>query len=268
MAHPPVSESEQGIHYGRDYDYVSESPHLRHRHLNKLLMDRTASAVPDPDGRSPEVLEIGAGDGSVSERLLALGFDVTATEMSAESVTAMDARFGRNDRFRSVLDPDGSLDVLGDRRFDAVVFASVLHHIPDYLAAIRKASSLLKPGGSLVSVQDPLWYPRLPPSTVRMSSILYLTWRVTRGNFLRGLKTRVGRMTRGISEEAPGDVVEYHVVRDGVDEVAIRELLAPGFERVDVLEYWSSQGVAQQWLGERLGRVNTFAVFATGSRAG
>lgn len=258
------TETQQGVHYGRDYDYVSESPHLKHRHLNEMLVDRMATSVPVREGRNPEILEIGGGDGSVSERLLALGFDLTATEMSAESVDAMRRRFSRNDRFRAELDEDGSLDVLGDRQFDAVIFASVLHHIPDYLSAISTAVTRLRPGGSLISIQDPLWYPRLPASTVRMTNAFFLSWRLTRGNLLRGVKTRLGRMTRGVSEEATGDVVEYHVVRNGVDELAVQEHLEPDFDRVEIVRYWSSQGTPQQRAGEKLARVNTFAVFATG----
>ena len=58
------------------------------------------------------VLEIGAGDGSVSDRLLALGCDVTGTEMSLDSVESMNSRFDGNDRFHAVYDPDGSLKVV------------------------------------------------------------------------------------------------------------------------------------------------------------
>jgi hypothetical protein len=65
-------------------------------------------------------------------------------------------------------------------------------------------------------------------------------------------------------------MVEYHVVRDGVDEQAIVDLLAPMFERVELFTYWSTQSRAAQAIGRRLGLVNTFGVAATryaGTRA-
>jgi len=57
-------------------------------------------------------------------------------------------------------------------------------------------------------------------------------------------------------------MVEYHVVRDGVDQDAIARLLAPRFASVDVTRYWSSHASVFQRAGERLGMSNTFAVRA------
>ncbi len=257
--------SAQSSHYQADYDYNSESPHLKHRQLYEGLMARVAGLVGGMpvEGRPVRALEVGAGDGSVSSRLLELGCEVTGTEMSEDSVETMNSRFAGNDRFRAVHDPDGSLGVLGGDRFDLVLYASVLHHIPDYLAAIGNAvSNHLRPGGGLVSIQDPLYYPRMSPLVLRFQSAAYLSWRLAQGNFARGVRTRVRRTFQGLSEEAPGDAVEYHVVRDGVDEQAIVELLAPDFSEVETVNYWSSQGTLQQRAGEKFGFANTFAIFA------
>jgi hypothetical protein len=149
-----------------------------------------------------------------------------------------------------------------------ILFASVLHHIPDYMTAVDEAVERhLRPGGSLVSIQDPLWYPRMSPGTKRFADAAYLSWRLTRGNLVRGLKTRLRRRVSGLSEEAPGDAVEYHVVRDGVDDRALATLLEDRFEGVETVSYWSTQGSLQQRVGERLSLLNTFALFATGYRA-
>jgi SAM-dependent methyltransferase len=270
------TEEQTGIqsqHYGSDYDYVSESPHLRHGPLNGFLTGLLLSALPKTDDRAagvpPQVLEIGGGDGSISERLLEAGCDVTATEMSAESVERMDQRLGSHQRFRAILDEQGDLAPIAGRQFDLIVFASVLHHIPDYLSAVRGATDrFLLPRGSLVSLQDPLWYPRLGKGVRLLTEASYLSWRVTRGNLVRGLTTRGQRLLNGVSEDAPGDSVEYHMVRDGVDEVALSNMLEERFAEVTTVSYWSSQGVLQQRLGQRLGVVNTFAIKATGRRPG
>ena len=264
-----LNSNHQRDHYDADYDYLRGSPHLRHRHLYEHLTAGVARTL-EPSfnsGEVPAVLEIGAGDGSLSERLLSVGCSVTATEMAPGSFAKMEERFGTNDRFHPVLDQEGDLEMLADSKFNLILFASVLHHIPDYLATLRKAVDLLCPGGALVTVQDPLWYPRLDFSAVcRASEFSFISWRLTQGSLLGGLKTRIRRSTTGLSDEAPGDAVEYHVVRSGVDELAIKDLLGDHFDRVRIESYWSSQGRMQQRIGERLGLLNTFAVFATGLR--
>lgn len=259
----------QGTFYDEHQDYTVGSPHLRHRRLNASLMALVFEAVDRAvvSGLPAEVLEVGGGDGGITEPLLAAGIAVTSTDMSSASIAAMERRFACNDRFRAVHDSDGSLTMLGDSRFSVILFASVLHHIPDYLGAISSAlDAHLRPGGSLVSIQDPLWYPRMSNVVRRASSAAYLSWRIFRGGFAQGLRTRVRRATKGLSESEPGDAVEYHVVRDGVDEEAISDLLRSSFDRVDVHPYWSTQGSPQQRLGEIANAANTFAALASGYR--
>lgn len=255
--------------YDESSDYFAGSPHLRHHELNRALLDLIFGAIDELAGKGLplELLEVGGGDGSITEPVLARGLAVTSTEMSRASVERLRSRFPHNDRFRAVHDADGSLAVLADQEFSCVLFASVLHHIPDYMATIADALSRhLRPGGSLVTVQDPLFYPRLSPMTRRASNAAYLSWRIFQGDLLRGARTRLRRAARGASEEEAGDAVEYHVVRDGVDEQRIVEFLTPRFEAVELHRYWSSQGPLQQRVGQALGLHSDFAVVARGYR--
>lgn len=262
------ADGHRANHYGAGYDYIDGSPHLKHgqlfRALTSRIDDHITRAAKAPHAK---VLEIGAGDGSMTVHLLKQGHAVTATDLSGASVESMRARFADTDRFRAFHDHEGDLAVLpSDERYDVVLFASVLHHIPDYLGAISSAFPFLTPNGSLVAIQDPLWYPRLSRANIALGEFSYLTWRVTRGDLTNGIRTRLRRRFKGLSEEARGDVIEYHVVRDGVDEEAVAALLATEFDSVETLKYWSTQGTLQQRLGERLGLFNTFAIFA--DRAG
>ena len=260
----------QELEYGPGYDYWSGSPHLKHRVLAERLLVLATRAVDSAAraGLDANVLEIGAGDGAISERLLAMGCHVTGTETSRASVETLRRRFGRNDRFEAVLDPDGTLDALAGQRYGVVVFVSVLHHIPDYLNTLRMiVDRHLAEGGALLSFQDPLWYPTTPGQVRVVSEFAYLSWRVTQGHISRGLRTRLRRARHGLSETELGDTVEYHVVRAGVDQEAIRAQLEPDFASVDVLRYWSSQSNLWQRVGARLGFCNTFAVLATGFQA-
>ena len=72
------------------------------------------------------------------------------------------------------------------------------------------------------------------------------------------------RRLRGVYNDSPSDLVEYHVVRDGVDEEAILELLSANFDRAEVFGYWSTQAPLFQRLGEMAGLRTNFGVRATG----
>ncbi|MFE2969352.1 hypothetical protein ACFXKC_37935 [Streptomyces sp. NPDC059340] len=59
---------------------------------------------------------------------------------------------------------------------------------------------------------------------------------------------------------------EYHVVRQGVDEVALQGLQAPVFHEVELQRYWSTQSGVLQALGERFAPDTTFGLFAQNRR--
>src|SRR5437773_12101998 len=113
------------------HDYRVGSPHLTHWHLYERLLAELRQALESPRARDVpwSVLDVGAGHGSFTEPLLAYGCTVTATEMSRASLDSLRARYGGNDRFSAVFDPDGSFRSLGDRTYGLVLFASTLHHI-------------------------------------------------------------------------------------------------------------------------------------------
>jgi hypothetical protein len=94
------------------------------------------------------------------------------------------------------------------------------------------------------------------------SEASFLLWRLQRGNYIRGFRSRIRRARRKYDDRYPGDTVEYHAVRDGVDEIAITRLLSPRFASVSVIKYWSTWLSSIQTIGERAGVANTFQVIA------
>ena len=66
-------------------------------------------------------------------------------------------------------------------------------------------------------------------------------WRLAQGNYKRGLATRIRRVKGEWTETEASDLVEYHVVRDGVDEQALETELRQHFADVEVFTYWSTQ---------------------------
>lgn len=250
--------------YGADVDYEAGSPHLSHHALRRRLVGilrRTLWQL-DAAGLPLKVLEIGAGHGGYTEPALAAGAQVTAVEMSRPALLELNARYGTNDRFAALLDADGSLQSAGDD-YSLILAVSVLHHIPDYVETARRASALLVRGGAFLSFQDPIWYPRLSGAVHGLDRGAYYAWRLRRGRYKEGFETLTRRVRGRLDPEKPGDMVEYHVVRQGVDDVALQQFLQERFRRVEEIRYWSHQMAFAQRLGDRLAIANTFGLLAT-----
>lgn len=263
------ASSLQDLGHPEGHDYEPGSPHLSHPQLRGWVIETIRSAVAEQFAAKPavRVLEIGAGHGPFTDHLLALGAQVTVTEMSRASAALLRERFAHNPNARVVFDATGELAELRGEQYDLVLCASVLHHIPDYLAAIASWLPMIAPGGAFLSFQDPLWYPRRSTLSMGFDRGCYYAWRVGRGDLVEGLRSFLRRSRKAYDADNPRDMVEYHVMRQGCDELAIADVLGAHFDRVEVLPYWSTQSRALQRLGERVKARSTFAVRATGKQA-
>jgi SAM-dependent methyltransferase len=245
--------------------YVDGAPHIKHGSLRKLygrlVVDIFDGAKKQAD--VPTVLDLGAGEGSVTLPFLELGARVTAVDISSSQLEALR---GRCERFGEMLEVrcEDINDTLEGRSesYDIVVTNSFLHHIPDYLGMIEKALGLLSPHGQFFSFQDPLRYDSIGKAATAFNNLAYLSWRIFRGDVIGGLRRRL-RRSRGIYlEDAIEDQTEYHAVRGGLDHEAIAALFdRQGYDYV-IFPYYSTQSSLFQPLGTILGIKNTFAVIA------
>jgi SAM-dependent methyltransferase len=268
-------ERSQDLAHGNGHDYTVGSPHLRHATLRKRIDARIAGAIAEVSQRQGEcaVLEIGAGHGFFTDTVLAAGGTAVVTEMSRASFDYLSERYRDVSEVRVVYDTDGSAPFKQEAQYDVILLISVIHHIPDYLEVItRLCDTVLRPGGTVVTFQDPVWYPRQTRWARGLSWGSYFAWRLTQGEFRRGLATRWRRLRGVYSEAEPADLVEYHVVRQGVDDFALLDLFRARFADVDVDRYFSTQSPPLQTIFEKYVPPNTFGIVARGhitaSRAG
>ncbi|HET7467785.1 MAG TPA: class I SAM-dependent methyltransferase [Candidatus Dormibacteraeota bacterium] len=243
-------------------DAAHGSPHLNHPtvwRIYKRAVDRVLASV----GPSPSVLDLGAGDGAASRVWIEAGGRLTAVDTSAEQLR----RLKQHHPAVRTVEAD-ALDFLTGQseRFDVVSHVSMLHHIPDYLALLRKSAEAVAPGGALITFQDPLRYDRLPRLHFTAAQALYIPWRLTEGHVIRGVGNRIRRSRGVFREDNVDDNEEYHMHRNGVDSDAIAAMLAGDFATVEVMVYFSSQARVSQWIGERLKIRSTFGIVATGRR--
>jgi 2-polyprenyl-3-methyl-5-hydroxy-6-metoxy-1,4-benzoquinol methylase len=115
------------------------------------------------NGRSGlHVLDVGCGFAATSERIAQLGNRVVGVEESADAVVVARTRLAEVVQ----LDLQQFADVesaLGGRRFDVIILADVLEHLPWPTGVLRKYASLLKDDGVvLISLPNVgLWSVRL-----------------------------------------------------------------------------------------------------------
>jgi 2-polyprenyl-3-methyl-5-hydroxy-6-metoxy-1,4-benzoquinol methylase len=106
--------------------------------VHKLISDNRMKA-----------LDFGAGTGNLTGKLLQMGYNVTAVDISTEMCNVLKTKY------KSFLETGKLLvlnlpmeDISFDRgEFDLITCYSVLHHLPDYVNTIKRLCFYLKKGG-------------------------------------------------------------------------------------------------------------------------
>lgn len=143
-------------------------------------------------GANPfKALDVGCGSGNLTGHLLDLECSVVAADVSTGFLDLVRGRF----RGRAV-EPfrmnGRDLSELPDASFDVVAAYSVLHHIPDYLAALREFARICKPGGIVFldhEMSERFWQGD-PVYEVFRKEAFRIDWKkyFTPGNYLHRLR--------------------------------------------------------------------------------
>ena len=123
--------------WGTAPDFVGPRHELRER----LLLDLFLSASP-----GLEILDAGAGQGTMSARLQRLGYDVTSTDVSEAAVEVL-----RTQLAGPVVEANVTDLPFADATFDGVVLGEVLEHVEDDRGALAELARVLRRGGVLAA---------------------------------------------------------------------------------------------------------------------
>ncbi len=132
--------------WGSAPDFVGPRHELRER----LLLDVFLEARP---GR--RVLNAGAGQGTFTQRLERLGFDVASTDVAPAAVAVLRGRVSGTVH-------EAALEALPfeNGSFDGAVLGEVLEHVEDDVGGLREVGRVLRPGSPVaISVpRNPAWF--------------------------------------------------------------------------------------------------------------
>ena len=127
------------------------------------------------------VLEIGAGSAWLSAEISKLPgvVEVVATDFSPKLLKEQAPKVFKwlNASSRKITRMPADFHKLDfpDNYFDAVVCSTVLHHASNIVQVLREAKRVLKPGGKLVAIREPVWPLMKLKSRARMLQKLMTT---------------------------------------------------------------------------------------------
>jgi 2-polyprenyl-3-methyl-5-hydroxy-6-metoxy-1,4-benzoquinol methylase len=99
--------------------------------------------------KGARVLDCGAAFGALMEVAKETGWEPYGIELAAEAAAEIGRRFGL-DRIFSGPFEEAKFPGIGEGEFDGIFMCDFIEHVRDPSAVIKKAASLLGPGGSLV----------------------------------------------------------------------------------------------------------------------
>lgn len=215
------------------------------------------------------VLDLGAGVGISTLPFLEAGTNVMAVDIAAEALNRLHLRAGQNSDQLETVCADAE-QFLRDARhqgmtFDIIICRAFLHHVPDYLSFIEAIIPLMAPKGSFISLAEPTRFDTIPRWHRGFNFISYAMIRIFKGHYLRGLRTRYRRLRGILRTDLPEDNVEFHMVRNGVDQNAICDLFRKRGLNCRVVRYFGTANPLMRPLGRLLRVQTSFALCAVRS---
>lgn len=136
------------VHRNEAQYYELLHPEVYSRKEQKRITNKLTSVTAQIRNNKKNALDVGAGTGNLTGKLLLMGYNVTATDISPEMCEILKKKYVAYLHSKLVV-INAPIEELNfeTEKFDLISFYSVLHHLPDYLAALQNVCSFLKKGG-------------------------------------------------------------------------------------------------------------------------
>lgn len=141
-------------HNQRAHDIIYKFYNLKHDEIfndyeQKRIRLLLRKIIKKTSNNKINVLDYGAGTGNLSLKFLELGCYVTALDISKNELNFLKKLSGNNRKLKTKIFKGGKIP-FPNNSFDIVASYSVLHHIPNYLEAIREMVRVVKKDGLVV----------------------------------------------------------------------------------------------------------------------
>ena len=143
-------------YYRRLPEVAADDPHATEWRIRRESYEHLLTHVLQPSGTPLRILDLGAGNGWLSNRLASRGHDLCAVDRIADEADGLGAIRHYVPRFTAV---QASFDALpfASGQFDLVVFNGSLHYARDGAATLAAARRLLADGGTLAVMDSPMF---------------------------------------------------------------------------------------------------------------
>ncbi len=143
-----IHQANVTVHRSEAPYYELLHPEVYSRQEQKRITAKLKTIDQQIAGNQKNVLDVGAGTGNLTGKLLKMGYKVTATDISPEMCAILKKKFigYLPDKLTVINSPIEDLN-FGQGNFDLISFYSVLHHLPDYTLALGTVCGFLKKGG-------------------------------------------------------------------------------------------------------------------------
>ena len=137
------------VHRQEAHYYELLHPQLYSKQEQRRIAEKLQMIDKLVTNNQKNALDIGAGTGNLTGKLLQMGYKVVAVDISAEMCAILQSKYSaylKNNKLTIVNSPIENL-TFDVGTFDIITCYSVLHHLPDYIKAVRSVSVFLKKGG-------------------------------------------------------------------------------------------------------------------------
>jgi 2-polyprenyl-3-methyl-5-hydroxy-6-metoxy-1,4-benzoquinol methylase len=147
-----IREANIAVHRFEAKYYELIHPEVYNRYEQKRLksaLKMVDNLVADDGVHAKRSLDVGAGTGNLTVKLLQMGYEVTAIDLSAEMCKILEKKCRNYLEAKRLVVINSPIEEVNFERdeFDLITSYSVLHHLPDYVDVIQRLCGFLKKGG-------------------------------------------------------------------------------------------------------------------------
>ena len=176
-----IREANVSLHKFEAKYYELIHPEIYNKHEQTRLISTLKminNLITNTWGCKKKALDFGAGTGNITGKLLSMGYHVTAVDLSQEMCTLLEKKYANHVKSRKLVVINAPVEDLSfsEESFDLITCYSVLHHLPDYVFAIRHLSGFLRKGGVMFLDHEasPFYWKREPRAVADLIKLVYL----------------------------------------------------------------------------------------------